>query len=35
MIYAPFALALIFGLLISATLYFVFYWPDVEPDDEA
>jgi hypothetical protein len=34
MIVAPFALALIFGLVISGAIYFVFYWPDVEPDDD-
>ena len=34
MIYAPYLIALVFGLLISLTIYFVFLWPDVEPDDE-
>jgi hypothetical protein len=33
-IIAPFAIALIFGLVVSAAIYFVFYWPDVEPDDD-
>lgn len=33
MVYAPLLIALVFGLLVSATIYFVFYWPDVEPDD--
>lgn len=35
MIWAPFALALGFGLLISATLYFVLVWPSREPEDDA
>lgn len=34
MIWAPFALALFFGLLISATLYFVLVWPSREPGPE-
>jgi hypothetical protein len=34
MVYAPYLIAVIFGLLISATIYFVFFWPTVEPDDE-
>jgi hypothetical protein len=34
MIYAPIAIAVIFGLLASGAIYFIFYWPDVEPDDE-
>ncbi len=34
MIWAPFILALVFGLLISGTLYFIFVWPRREPDDD-
>lgn len=33
MIWAPFVLAVVFGLLISAGLYFMFFWPSREPDD--
>jgi hypothetical protein len=33
-IVAPYLLALAFGLLISATLYFIFVWPRSEPEDE-
>lgn len=35
MVWEPFALAVIFGLLISAGLYFVVMWPQVAPDDDA
>jgi hypothetical protein len=34
MIVAPFVLALVVGLLVSATIYFVAYWPGVEPADD-
>lgn len=35
MVWEPFALAVVFGLLISAGLYFVVMWPQVAPDDDA
>lgn len=28
-------LSLVFGLTISGAIYFIFFWPAVEPDDEA
>ena len=34
MIWEPYALAAVFGLVISAVIYFVFVWPKVEPDDD-
>lgn len=36
MIWAPFALAVVFGLTISAGIYFVAMWPSAEPpaDDD-
>jgi hypothetical protein len=34
MVWGPFILALVFGVLISATIYFIFLWPSREPDDE-
>jgi hypothetical protein len=34
MVYAPYALAIVFGLLISLTIYFVCFWPSVEPPDD-
>ena len=34
MIWEPFALAIFFGLLVSAGLYFIFLWPGREPDDD-
>jgi hypothetical protein len=34
MVWEPFALAVLFGLLISGGLYFVFLWPQVAPDDD-
>lgn len=34
MIWEPFLLALILGLLMSAGLYFAYLWPSVEPLDE-
>jgi hypothetical protein len=37
-IWGPFVLALVLGLLVSAGLYFAYLWPQVEPlepdDDE-
>jgi hypothetical protein len=30
----PFALALVFGLLVSATMHFMFVWPRREPPDD-
>ena len=27
-------LSLVFGLTISGAIYFIFFWPTVEPDDE-
>ncbi len=27
-------LSLVFGLAISGAIYFIFFWPAVEPDDE-
>ena len=39
MIWEPFLLALVLGLIISAGLYFAYLWPSVEPrepdDDDA
>ena len=35
MVWEPFALAVLFGLLISAGIYFVVMWPLVAPDDDA
>jgi hypothetical protein len=34
-IWEPFLMALILGLLMSAGLYFAYLWPSVEPDDES
>ncbi|MBZ0232398.1 MAG: hypothetical protein K8M05_08600 [Deltaproteobacteria bacterium] len=34
MVWEPFALAILFGLLVSAAIYFIVMWPQVEPDDE-
>jgi len=34
MTWAPFALAVGFGLIVSAGIYFTIMWPDVEPDDD-
>lgn len=34
MIWEPFALALVLGLVVSAGIYFAFLWPAVEPIDE-
>ena len=33
-IWEPFVLALLLGLLVSAGLYFAYLWPSVEPRDE-
>ena len=35
MVWEPYALAIVFGLVVSAAIYFVIMWPQVEPDDEA
>lgn len=35
MSWAPIGIALVFGLLISATLHFIFIWPAREPEDDA
>jgi hypothetical protein len=35
-IWEPFVLALVLGLIVSAGLYFAYLWPSVEPlEDEA
>ncbi len=34
MSWAPIGIALVFGLLISATLHFIFIWPAREPEDD-
>lgn len=31
MIWEPFALAILFGLIISGGIYFIFVWPRIEP----
>lgn len=31
-IWGPFLLALVLGLLVSAGIYFAYLWPSVEPD---
>ena len=33
-IWGPFLLALVLGLVVSAGLYFAYMWPQVEPDDD-
>ncbi len=33
MIWEPFVLALVLGLIVSAGLYFAYLWPSVEPVD--
>jgi hypothetical protein len=33
-IWEPFAMALVLGLLMSAGLYFAYLWPSVEPIDD-
>lgn len=30
----PLVIAVVFGLLISAALYFILLWPGREPDDD-
>lgn len=35
MVWEPFALAVVMGLLVSAAIYFIVMWPQVEPDDDA
>ena len=32
-IWGPFLLALVLGLIVSAGLYFAYLWPQVEPDE--
>jgi hypothetical protein len=34
-IWEPFILALVLGIIVSAGLYFAYLWPSVEPDDDA
>jgi hypothetical protein len=33
-IWEPFLLALVLGLIVSAGLYFAYLWPSVEPPEE-
>jgi hypothetical protein len=33
-IWEPFVLALVLGLIISAGLYFAYLWPSVEPEQD-
>ncbi len=33
MVWEPFALAVVMGLLVSAAIYFIVMWPQVEPLD--
>ena len=35
MVWGPIYLAVFFGLLVSAMLYFIFFWPAREPADDA
>lgn len=35
MIWEPFILALVLGIIVSAGLYFAYLWPSVEPADDA
>ena len=35
MLWEPYALAIVLGLVISAGLYFAILWPHVAPDDDA
>jgi hypothetical protein len=30
----PYVIALVFGAIISLGLYFIFFWPAREPDDD-
>jgi hypothetical protein len=32
-IWEPFVLALVLGLIVSAGLYFAYLWPSVEPEE--
>ncbi len=32
-IWEPFVLAVVLGLVVSAGIYFAYLWPQVEPDD--
>ncbi|HEY0195792.1 MAG TPA: hypothetical protein VGC42_31980 [Kofleriaceae bacterium] len=34
MIWEPFVLALVLGIIVSAGLYFAYLWPSVEPADD-
>ena len=34
MVWEPFALAILFGLVVSGAIYFIFLWPAVEPEDD-
>lgn len=34
MIWEPFLLALVLGLVVSAGLYFAYLWPSVEPVED-
>ncbi len=34
MIWEPFVLALVLGIIVSAGLYFAYLWPSVEPTDD-
>jgi hypothetical protein len=34
-IWEPFLLALVLGIIVSAGLYFAYLWPSVEPADDA
>ncbi|HEU0033756.1 MAG TPA: hypothetical protein VFQ53_24180 [Kofleriaceae bacterium] len=34
MIWEPFVLALVLGLIVSAGLYFAYLWPSVEPAED-
>ncbi len=33
-VWEPFAIAVVFGLVVSAGLYFIVMWPQVEPADD-
>ena len=33
-VWEPFALAILMGLLVSAAIYFIVMWPQVEPEDD-
>jgi hypothetical protein len=34
MIWGPFVLAVVLGLIVSAGLYFAYLWPSVEPEND-